>query len=305
MPLFSIVIPTFNATNFIDQTILSLLNQTNTDFETIVIDDGSTDGTYDKLLKYKARIRIVRQDNKGSTSARNLGIKYAQGEYIVSFDHDDILLPYALIIYKQVIEYLHHPPIISGKEKYFEKITEVEFNSWDGKNIYCTELECYFKKTHFAFFANSSLIIRKECLLKISGYSPNSFACDDARLMFRLGTETPLIKITYPTTFGYRVHDHNWSKNVDYIVNGALALIDDERRRILPGGKKMQFNRRGLIGTNVMSAIVNYVGMKNFKKILLLLIHLRSMIIIGFFRKFVSNFYLSERHNIKLDVEGK
>ncbi len=304
MPLFSVVLPTFNAANFIDQTILSLLNQTNKDFETIIIDDGSTDGTYDKLLKYKNRIRIIRQDNKGSTSARNLGIKNARGEYIVSFDHDDILLPYALKIYQQVLEYFHHPPIISGKEIYFKKINEVEFKSWDGKNIYCSELECYFKKTHFAFFANSSLIIRKEYLLKISGYPPNSFACDDARLMFRLGTETPLIKITYPATFAYRVHDHNWSKNVDYILNGALALIEDERKRKLPGGKKMQFNRRGLIGTNVMSAIGNYVGIKNFNKILLLVIHLRSMIIIGFFRKFASNFYLSEKHAIKLDVEG-
>lgn len=88
----SVIIPTYQSINFISAAIDSVLSQTHKDFEIIVVDDGSTDGTYDFLKeKYNEKINLVRQTNKGLASARNTGLKYSNGEFIQFLDADDIL----------------------------------------------------------------------------------------------------------------------------------------------------------------------------------------------------------------------
>ena len=93
-PFFSIVIPTYNRAHLIGNTIQSLLAQTFTDFEIIVVDDGSTDDT-EKLIGEMddVRIRYYKKTNGGVSSARNYGITYCQGEFVNFFDSDDLAYP--------------------------------------------------------------------------------------------------------------------------------------------------------------------------------------------------------------------
>lgn len=91
----SIIMPVYNAENFLKQSIESLLKQTFTDFELICIDDGSTDNSLEALKKLSEEhsfIKIYHQKNNGSGSARNKGIKEASGKYISFLDADDIYL---------------------------------------------------------------------------------------------------------------------------------------------------------------------------------------------------------------------
>lgn len=91
-PKVSIVVPAYNAEQYIDECIESILVQTLGDIEVICVDDGSTDGTFDKLLKWRRndkRIRIVCQANRGSGFARNQAMKIAVGQYIMFMDADD------------------------------------------------------------------------------------------------------------------------------------------------------------------------------------------------------------------------
>ena len=89
--LVSVVIPVYNAKDFINETINSVLNQTYTDFEIIIVNDGSTDGTTNELEKIEdTRIRIVHQKNTGHSCARNRGIKESKGKYIAFLDADDL-----------------------------------------------------------------------------------------------------------------------------------------------------------------------------------------------------------------------
>ncbi len=93
--VFSIIIPVYNIEKYIGECIESVLNQTFTDFELILIDDGSTDHSLDVIKQYQntdARIILIHQDNAGPGSARNAGIRQARGEYIVFFDGDDFLV---------------------------------------------------------------------------------------------------------------------------------------------------------------------------------------------------------------------
>lgn len=92
--LISVIIPVFNAEKYLDECIKSILNQSEKNIEIIIIDDGSTDNSYKICLKYQKedkRIKIFRQENKGVSSARNLGIQNSLGKYLYFMDADDVL----------------------------------------------------------------------------------------------------------------------------------------------------------------------------------------------------------------------
>lgn len=87
------IIPAFNSVRYIRSCLDSIFNQTNDNYEVIIINDGSTDGTQkileEYLLKYKNKLRVFQQENKGISAARNRGILESKGEYITFIDHDD------------------------------------------------------------------------------------------------------------------------------------------------------------------------------------------------------------------------
>lgn len=99
MPKVSVIVPMFNLRNYIAKCIESLIAQTLTDIEIIIIDDGSTDGCSDIVEHYKSidsRIILIRKSNGGVSSARNVGIGIACGEYILMVDGDDWLDEFCL-----------------------------------------------------------------------------------------------------------------------------------------------------------------------------------------------------------------
>ncbi|NEV93385.1 glycosyltransferase family 2 protein [Psychroflexus sp. YR1-1] len=94
MNSFSIVIPLYNKVNYFQQCLESVLCQTHQDFEIIVINDGSTDGSENILEKFEdSRIKLISQDNQGASSARNAGIAIAKYEWIALLDADDYWYP--------------------------------------------------------------------------------------------------------------------------------------------------------------------------------------------------------------------
>ena len=89
MPRVSVVIPVFNAAHTIEQAIESVRAQTFSDHEIIAVDDGSTDGSIEILRRYDIAVKIVQQENRGPSAARNLGIANSTGEYVGFLDADD------------------------------------------------------------------------------------------------------------------------------------------------------------------------------------------------------------------------
>lgn len=90
----SVVIPTYNREKYICQAIESVLQQTVKNIEIIVVDDGSTDNTNEKLKEYKEKIRYIYTEHKGPAHARNVGMRIAKGDYISFLDSDDLYYPY-------------------------------------------------------------------------------------------------------------------------------------------------------------------------------------------------------------------
>ncbi|MFM6395643.1 glycosyltransferase family 2 protein [Planktothrix sp.] len=105
MPLISVVIPTYNAEKTIEETIHSVLNQTVSDLELIVVNDGSTDSTLEIISKFTdPRLKVFSYPHSGANSARNRGLEQASGEYISFIDADDLWTPDKLELQLKVLQ---------------------------------------------------------------------------------------------------------------------------------------------------------------------------------------------------------
>ncbi len=124
---FSIIIPTFNRANFMEETIRSVQNQTYTDWECIVVDDGSTDHTKEligEISRNDPRVRYVYQKNAERSAARNNGIRHSRGNYVCFLDSDDFFESGYLFELNHFIE----------QNKIDKGFIICNFNNWDGIN---------------------------------------------------------------------------------------------------------------------------------------------------------------------------
>jgi len=187
-PLFSIVIPVYNRAGIIARTIDSVLAQTFTDFEIIIIDDGSTDDLKKVCEEYNSsKIHYIYQNNLGSNPARNKGIKKSRGYYVSFLDSDDTW----------EAEYL------AEVIKKFESDNEIglvwvrnikKYLPGGGTELKkCKKLEgfVYRKVLKQGYLINSSCITAKRSLLEtIEGWDNNFRACQDDDICFRLAKIT-------------------------------------------------------------------------------------------------------------------
>jgi glycosyltransferase involved in cell wall biosynthesis len=98
IPCVSVIIPVYNGAATIDRALQSVFDQTFTDYEIVICDDGSTDDTPSVLAKYGDRLRVVRQPNRGLPAARNAAVAASRGELLALIDHDDEWLPQKLVL---------------------------------------------------------------------------------------------------------------------------------------------------------------------------------------------------------------
>ncbi len=114
----SVVIPVFNTKNYLNHCITSILNQSFHDFEILLVDDGSTDGSAqicDILSKKHPEIQVIHKKNGGASSARNIGIQYAKGDYIHFIDSDDFLNGNDIYEYLSKNVLTLHPEIVFAR----------------------------------------------------------------------------------------------------------------------------------------------------------------------------------------------
>lgn len=115
-PMFSVIIPAYNAGKFLDKAVDSVLNQDFDNYELIIVDDGSTDNTLEicntYAEKFKDKVIVVSKGNKGVSAARNTGIKKACGKYILFIDSDDYIEPNSLSTLSDRIIQLGYPDIV-------------------------------------------------------------------------------------------------------------------------------------------------------------------------------------------------
>ncbi len=170
-PIISVIIPTYNYAHFIGEAIESVLASSFplNEVEIIVIDDGSTDDTAEKVKVYKDRVKYIAQDNSGKAQATKVGIDSAKGRYIFNLDADDLFMPNKLQevvdIFEEDRDIVHvaHPAMcwnVNNDNKGAEQVPETII----GRKILGKDLLSYFYKNGIFFGGGSTFAARTEVL---------------------------------------------------------------------------------------------------------------------------------------------
>jgi glycosyltransferase involved in cell wall biosynthesis len=249
-PSFSVLIPVYNRELYVRECLDSVLAQTDTSFEIIVVDDGSTDRSMETLRSYGDKIKILAQKNQGPEVARQLGAASASGDYLVFLDSDDLLLPWALAAYRRIIEELDSPALIIGRLHYFRDGQFALDAIPPAKAIELHRYGNYLEKDVPVGLSCSNFVIRKSSFdpVGLRQSSPKTFHADEHDMVLRFGTIQPCVIMEKPATVAYRMHGGNTVNDVKGMVHGCLSLVDAERRGGYPGGKKLRVLRYAIIG---------------------------------------------------------
>ena len=221
-PLVSILMLTYNRANFISEAILSVLAQTYTNFELIIIDDGSTDNTTDLVSGFiDQRIRYIKHDmNQGLAVRRKESLNYTQGKYLAVLDSDDVWADNNKIT--EQVTYLETNPNCAVIGTFINLINER--GEKIGQNIYHTT-DSDIRKNILVRnqFAHSSVMMRKETIDKTSGYI-NLAVAEDFELFLQLGRIANFANIP-KFMVNYRVHEGGTSANKIRIISFVLRVI--------------------------------------------------------------------------------
>jgi glycosyltransferase involved in cell wall biosynthesis len=221
-PSVSVVVPAYNAARTIETTLHSVLQQTVEDLELLVVDDGSTDTTPDIVRSVKDdRLRLLQQPNAGHASARNAGIRAAQGRYVAVVDADDVWLPHKLE--RQVALLDSHPEVraLHGSAVFVDDSLRPLFiaTSPDGKNDLLDVL-CFRGLAAMMV----TLIAERALLEQVGGFDPSLIILQDWELAIRLARLGELYSISEPLVL-YRLHATNQSKQIDLHIEPGERVL--------------------------------------------------------------------------------
>lgn len=189
-PFFSVVIPLYNKEKFIGNTLQRVLQQTITDFEVIIVNDGSTDESLTKVTAFNdERIKIFTQVNSGASAARNYGIEKSTGHFVAQLDADDYWENNHLQALKDSIDKFPEAGLYcTNFNMNFgnNHLKKSQFNfSYDTEIV---EIPDFFKASSFGFVSHSSACaFRKKDFLALGGYRKNIISGQDSDLWIRFG----------------------------------------------------------------------------------------------------------------------
>ncbi|WP_081973038.1 glycosyltransferase family 2 protein [Leptolyngbya sp. KIOST-1] len=180
---FSVITPSYNQCQFIEQTILSVLAQSGVEIDYRIFDGGSSDNTLDILARYQDKVRWVSQADGGQADAVNKGIRATSGDIIAWINSDDIYYPYALQKVRRVFEAIPSVQVVYGNAHHIDK---------EGKfiNAYPTEKWNYKRLKERCFLCQPATFFRRQ-VVNDYGYLDNSLNfCMDYELWLRYGQNT-------------------------------------------------------------------------------------------------------------------
>lgn len=176
-PKITVLMPAYNAGPYIREAIDSVLQQTYTDFELLVINDGSKDDTADILASYNdVRMKVIHQANMGLVKTLNKGLSVAAGEYIARFDADDVCYPERL---KEQVEFLDKHPdyvLIGSEADYMDEagnfIFTYEFKYYEDEEIRAAGFR-------LCPVIHSAVSFRKQAVVDAGGYDERAITFED------------------------------------------------------------------------------------------------------------------------------
>ncbi|MGA1870411.1 MAG: glycosyltransferase family 2 protein [bacterium] len=221
-PKVSAIIPTYNRAHFLREAIESVMAQTLTSIELIIIDDGSDDHTREVLSEYAGRIRCLPQENKGVSAARNFGIKTAQGEYIAFLDSDDLWHPQKCALQSDFLDKHKSFCLCYTEEIWIRNGTRVNPCSKHAK--YSGYI--FDKCLPLCIISPSSAMIRASLLKSEGGFDETLPACEDYDLWLRLTARYPVYLISTPLITKRGGHQDQLSRTIKYLDKYRIQSLE-------------------------------------------------------------------------------
>ena len=240
MPLFSVIIPLYNKENFIEATLNSALNQTFTDFEIIIINDGSTDKSAEKVLQFTDnRILFFSKENQGASATRNFGIEKANGAYIAFLDADDLWYPHFLATMVSLIEKFENEKVFSTaiQIQIKTKIFDATYSIPKKPTI---QILNFFEASHDQGVIFTSSTVFEKSVFKTAGNFDVILKTDeDTDLWIRIGLQFPVVfswkmsaKYNYDAA-GLSKGSNIFDEKTDFSKYSELAKTNLELRKFL------------------------------------------------------------------------
>jgi glycosyltransferase involved in cell wall biosynthesis len=237
-PLVSVIIPCYNHGKYLSSAIKSILCQSYTHYEIIIVDDGSTDDTQTVARKFPG-IHYLYQSNAGLSAARNAGIKISKGEYLIFLDADDWLCDDAILQNVNILMKNHQMAFISGAHRKVNKngIVLEDVNRPVEKDHYQHLLQGNYIGMH-------ATVMYQRWVFDTFEYDTTLNACEDYDLYLKISKQYPVLHHHHYIA-EYLIHDTNMSGDIPLMLRTVLMVLK-RQRRFLSSKKEWKCYRNGL-----------------------------------------------------------
>ena len=243
----SIVIPTYNYARYVTMAVDSALSQTHRHREVIVVDDGSTDDTRQRLEPYLNRIRYHYQPNQGLSAARNAGIRAASGGIIALLDSDDLWHPRKLELQMQCLDQAPSCALVGAAALAGAEAGWPEFGQLPAIPARTVTRADLVVKSRFG---PSSVVARRCCFTRAGFFDTSLRSVEDRDMWIRIAAHFPICAVDLPLWW-YRRHGNNMSSAAERmedaerrVVHRALAALARERPVFLLRRKALAYALR-------------------------------------------------------------
>ncbi|NJN08500.1 MAG: glycosyltransferase [Richelia sp. RM1_1_1] len=253
-PVISVIIPAYNAAKTIQETVMSVLNQTFSNLELIVINDGSQDSTLEVLSSIKdSRLQVFFYENAGISMARNRGIERASGEFISFLDADDIWTPDKL---EAQLTALEKNPQAGVAYSWVDYIDEYG-NFFHPGNHITINGSAYEKMLVQNILENgSNPLIRREALTEVGGFDSSLTPTEDWDMWLRLAQHYDFVTVPSVQIL-YRISSRSASTNIVKMENSCLKLIEKSFKN---APASLQYLKK-----NTLSTLYHYLTFKSLE----------------------------------------
>ncbi len=221
-PLVSVVVPTYNCGRFIEEALESALGQTYRDLEVIVVDDGSTDDTRERVRRFEPRVAYLFQPNAGEGAARNLGIRHSRGEYVAFLDADDVWLPRKV---ERTVAVLQEDRT-AGVAYHWRAFVDEEGRALPQVFAPTHEGDVLEELLRGSFVVPSMAVVRRACLQGVGLFDPGLWRATDYDLFVRIALAGYRYRCVREALVRYRISGESLSSDALRQCEANRTVLD-------------------------------------------------------------------------------
>ena len=270
-PLISVIIPTFNQAQFIEEAVQSVLGQSYRNLEIIVVDDGSTDHTKDVLSKYHNHITYLSQNNRGPSSSRNYGIRTARADHIAFLDSDDVWFPEKLEAQMELMRRNSTVGLVGCGAYTTDAQGRIE-KEYVSEKYHTRQQFLKDLQSRKISFNPSIVLVKRACIDRVGGFKDALHYGEDWDLWLRIAKHYEIAFITKPLVKvrmygGYRPYQQVavMKSNIHRIISDNLDQEGWRTRGPLYSalyldlaGLYLEKNRRGMAAIYALRSLLFY-----------------------------------------------